>query len=390
MSDADTRLKYINSELKVKFDLDPTSKPKPVAGPDDLLLLLTHHWARDESVFPTEDDRHDVATIMLFQAYTGARPAEFVHATKGKASLDPLGEGEEGGSKQPCERGDEDHDRADITDDGLESDYDDDSDAGNDPECDDDIFNYRDEDEDNTADNDDNDFSDKVVNAEADPDSGYSSDGTDVSMKGCGEEPAERNCNTAMFDEFGEATRTCKALCYEDIILWVVRNPVKGGRDVLAMEVYLRHHKGVDNKPKPCVALPFCVKPQLTLTYSTTFLFRENPLPILCPISHILTRAIRDDAILVDGYTSAKPFFATNLRGQGMKAMKVHWKPEWLKRPVFRRSVRPMGTWVKSKTEPMPYSAYAFYINRLGRNTGFEDELTSYCFRRGTANAIDG
>jgi hypothetical protein len=29
----------------------------------------------------------------------------------------------------------------------------------------------------------------------------------------------------------------------------------------------------------------------------------------------------------------------------------------------------------------MLYSAYAFYINRLGRNTGFEDELTSYCFR---------
>ena len=89
------RLKYINGELKVKFDLDTTSKPKPVAGPDDLLLLLTHHWARDESVFPTEDDRHDVATIMLFQAYTGGRPAEFVHASKGKASQDPLGEAEE-------------------------------------------------------------------------------------------------------------------------------------------------------------------------------------------------------------------------------------------------------------------------------------------------------
>ena len=73
-----------------------------------------------------------------------------------------------------------------------------------------------------------------------------------------------------------------------------------------------------------------------------------------------------------------------------MRAMKVHWKPEWLKRPVFRRPVRPSGCWVKSKTEPMLYSAYAFYINRLGRKTGFEDELTSYCFRRGTANAIDG
>ena len=38
-----------------------------------------------------------------------------------------------------------------------------------------------------------------------------------------------------------------------------------------------------------------------------------------------------------------------------------------------------MGAWEKSKTKPLPYSAYAFYINRLGRNTGFKDKLTSYC-----------
>jgi hypothetical protein len=37
-----------------------------------------------------------------------------------------------------------------------------------------------------------------------------------------------------------------------------------------------------------------------------------------------LTRAIRDDAILVDGYTSPEPFFATDLGSQDVKAMKVH------------------------------------------------------------------
>ena len=60
-----------------------------MAGPDDLLLLLVQHWARDESVFPTEDDRHDVATITLFQSYMRGRPAEFFHSSKGKASQDP-------------------------------------------------------------------------------------------------------------------------------------------------------------------------------------------------------------------------------------------------------------------------------------------------------------
>ena len=110
-------MKYINGELKVKFRLDTTSKPKPVAGPDDLLLLLVQHWARDESVFPTEDDRHDVATIMLFQSYAGGRPAEFVHSSKGKASQDPLGEVEDADKCKPPQE-------------ATDGDYDDESDIG--------------------------------------------------------------------------------------------------------------------------------------------------------------------------------------------------------------------------------------------------------------------
>jgi hypothetical protein len=246
------QLKYINSELKVKFDLDTTSKPKPVAGPDDLLLLLTHHWARDESVFPTEDDRHDIATIMLFQAYTGGRPAEFVHASKGRASQDPLGEAEEE-SKRYYQKGNEDHGLARTTETGVDFDYDDDSDAGNDPEFDDDVFDCSAEAEDYTADDDDT-FSDKAAEASVEPDSGYNSDGTDISMKEYGSEPVQQKCDASEPDQFGEATRAWKALCYEDIILWIVRNPQKGARDILAMEVSLRHHKGVDNKPKPYVA----------------------------------------------------------------------------------------------------------------------------------------
>ncbi|PQE19444.1 hypothetical protein CJF30_00009883 [Rutstroemia sp. NJR-2017a BBW] len=115
--------KYINTVWKVDFDLDSTSRPKPVVGPDDLLLLLVQHWARDESVFPTEDDRLDLATIMLFNAYTGGRPAEFGHASKGKASQDPLGEADKTSKRErlPETRG---------------KDYDDESDAGDGPEHD--------------------------------------------------------------------------------------------------------------------------------------------------------------------------------------------------------------------------------------------------------------
>lgn len=63
-----------------------------MAGPDDLVRLLTYHWARDTSTFPTEDHRLDLATLMLFQSFTGCRPAELVDASKSKACLNPLAE----------------------------------------------------------------------------------------------------------------------------------------------------------------------------------------------------------------------------------------------------------------------------------------------------------
>jgi hypothetical protein len=258
-------LKYINGTLKILFGLDTTSKPKPVAGPDDLLLLLVQHWARDESVFPTEDDRHDVATIMLFQSYTGGRPAEFVHSSKGKASQDPLGEAEDVNKREPRrEAAHNNYDNDSDADDGPE--YDDDSDAGDGPEYDDDcLFDC---DDDRSVDDDDN-AADEETDENGSRDSGYSSDGTDVTItedtanyyttevNETGESVRPK-CDAAELDEHGEAIRKYKALCYEDICLWIVQDPKRRERDLLAMEVHLRHHKGVDNKPKPYVALP-CV-----------------------------------------------------------------------------------------------------------------------------------
>jgi Protein of unknown function (DUF3435) len=45
--------------------------------------------------------------------------------------------------------------------------------------------------------------------------------------------------------------KRCKALCYEDICLMLLRNPDRRDRDVLAMEVRMTHHKGAERKPKP-------------------------------------------------------------------------------------------------------------------------------------------
>lgn len=90
-------------------------------------------------------------------------------------------------------------------------------------------------------------------------------------------QPVEQNYDAA------EAKGEYKAPCYEDIRIWIVQIVKPGERHLLAMEVSLRHYKGVDNKPKPYVCPPYP-----TGTHSiATFLFRDNSLPILCPISHM-------------------------------------------------------------------------------------------------------
>ena len=45
---------------------------------------------------------------------------------------------------------------------------------------------------------------------------------------------------------------------------------------------------------------------------------------------------------------------------------------------------------MKSETDPMRYSTYAFYLDRIGSDLGSEEKWTSYCMRRGNANAILG
>ena len=184
---------YLDTELAEKFELRREKTAKPVLGSDDLLLLLTHLWARDTSVFPTEDQRLALAAIILLLMYTGCRPAEMVDAQKGKALKKAKGT---------------------------------------------DAIRKQEEDDDNW-------------------DSGYES----MDETGDGDPLYENpdpwtNQNDTDYDDIdiedvNNLKREYKALCYEDIRLWIVQNTTPGGRDLLAMEITLAHHKGADRKPKP-------------------------------------------------------------------------------------------------------------------------------------------
>ncbi|KAK4205928.1 hypothetical protein QBC37DRAFT_381600 [Rhypophila decipiens] len=80
--------------------------------------------------------------------------------------------------------------------------------------------------------------------------------------------------------EHAEAAAKLKVLCWEDIDFWILRDPDgNGGRDRLAMQVLLRYHKGENNDT-----------------------FIEEILAVMCPVAHILTKALAESVIANEGY----------------------------------------------------------------------------------------
>lgn len=220
-------------------------------------------------MFPTEDDRLDVPAIMLFQAYTACRPAELVDGTKCRGASDPMlddSDVEDAGSSERVAddvvmaRGGQTLPRRSGTSNrrmnqkwkptikpGYERVPESGSDAGSslDESLHDPVFDSDDESGDGESDDggDGDDTSDTEYSHDEDED-------VDMLLPDPG---LGQPSTTDEQDGEKETMRLHKALCYEDIVLWIVRNPNRGGRDVLAMEVLFRHHKGADKKPKPYV-----------------------------------------------------------------------------------------------------------------------------------------
>ena len=61
-----------------------------------------------------------------------------------------------------------------------------------------------------------------------------------------------------------------------------------------------------------------------------------------------------------------------------------------LKVPIFRQAVRTADGFQTSEHKALRYSTYAYYLDRLGWEAGFEQKLMSSCARRCTRNAVDG
>ncbi|OJD27699.1 hypothetical protein ACJ73_00909 [Blastomyces percursus] len=152
------------------------------------------------------------------------------------------------------------------------------------------------------------------------------------------------------------------ALFYKDIVLRVVPNPDQPDRHVLCDGAHLSR---------------------------TIYIFHERDDNLaLCPVSHFLALALADDAFDAKCINSVEDVLCIRVTAP-RNSLHLKWKPNMLNIPVFRRAVHTAEGIRIPPDKALPYDTFNQFLQRLGRNAGFEHKLTQYCIRRGTANAVD-
>ncbi|KAI9717340.1 MAG: hypothetical protein M1828_007228 [Chrysothrix sp. TS-e1954] len=88
----------INSYLGLlykRYGLDRSIPMKAVMSVDDLVLVLHHHWVRDDSLFDDERQRVQLAFLLLLAAYTGQRPCSILETTRKRGPLPAIESGDD-------------------------------------------------------------------------------------------------------------------------------------------------------------------------------------------------------------------------------------------------------------------------------------------------------
>ena len=67
-------VQFINGSLAEEHDLDDSETEKPLLNVEDFWEVLQCHWVTDTNKFPGERQRLQLATVLLFAAYTTSRP----------------------------------------------------------------------------------------------------------------------------------------------------------------------------------------------------------------------------------------------------------------------------------------------------------------------------
>ena len=100
---------------------------------------------------------------------------------------------------------------------------------------------------------------------------------------------------------------------------------------------------------------------------------------------------MHDRAFAASKFTSVREVFQARNRGP-VKCTPLHWKEEWLKRPVFRQHDESIAEEESDerKYQPLPYHKLHYDMERQSLDAGEENKIEPKAWRRGAANAADG
>lgn len=123
------------------------------------------------------------------------------------------------------------------------------------------------------------------------------------------------------------------------------------------------------------------------LDRSKTFVFMQDPYPLLDLVGHLFAMAIHDD-IFAPEFREIEDIYWAKIPSHKV-GMQVKIKREKLDLPVFRQPERSENGYRTSDSTPLKASTWSNYLRPLGRLAGLKYLLTQYVFRRTTINYIN-
>ena len=160
-------------------------------------------------------------------------------------------------------------------------------------------------------------------------------------------------------------------LRYEHLEFQLFPPLASGERPRVVLRVNLEHIKRSGGRSEP-----------------KAFAFREDDMLLYDPLIPIMALAFADGAFsnefkdAGDIYKLVVPADCDRIR--------LHWKDEWLGRPVFRDVEQSDGIVRVSPTKPLQYGKERRHLLRLGRSIGLAKSLEWYDLRRGSGKKLNG
>lgn len=121
---------------------------------------------------------------------------------------------------------------------------------------------------------------------------------------------------------------------------------------------------------------------QLTPVSPVKVLPEEPTIRSACPVTCFIAMALADN-VLVLGNTFKD--LASQKVPAGALTYRFRYKPEPLERPIMR-STHPNGS--LSENRVLTYDTSNCALKGLGQRSGYEENLSAYCFRRAFARSI--